>query len=178
MRALDRLLALLVGLSLAATGALVSWEAVLLGRGDPPALIPRADWDRSLRDLMWDASGLRVAATVALVAGAILVALQVLPRAPRHLEAESTVTRQVWISRASVERWLRHAVLTDPDVVAARTRLSRRWVRVRAELLDSADEQRVEDRLANAVATAGDQLGLSSLPRVRLNLRHGKARVR
>lgn len=178
MRGIDRLLALLVGLTVATVGALAAVEAVLLGRGEAPWLIPRSDWDRSLRDLAWDAASMGRVAAVLVVVGAVMVLLQVMPRLPRHLEARSTEARQVWISRASVERWLGHAVLADPDVREARTRMRRRWVFVRAELLDGADEHVVGSRLADAVQAAGAELELVSVPRARLNLRHGKARVR
>lgn len=178
MRAVDRFLALVLALALAAAGGLLAVEAALLAAGDDAWLVPRARWERSLGELAWDDGAVQVAAGTAVAVGVVVVALQLLPRRPRRIRLAGDPGRDVWLSREGLQRRVARAVVDAHDeVVGARVRARRRRVAVRGTVVASSDRgtpARVHATATEAVAA----LGPERAPAVKVRLVRNRTRVR
>ena len=140
MRRLDRAVALIVGLALAAAAVVTGIEAVLLVAGEPALLLPRTTWAHDLAGLGWDDTTLQGVAVGVAAAGAVLLAAQVLPRRPVRLLASNGTRAGTWLSRKGFGRKIVHDVTRLPAVDAAGARISGRRVRVRATLAPGVEE--------------------------------------
>lgn len=178
MKVVDRLLALVAGLALAAVGGLVALEAGLLGAGRPALVVPRTRWDRGLNNLVWSSTTLRVAAIITIVAGAVLLITQLIPRRRQRLALVGTEGRTAWVTPAGVRRAVERAVLdSHDDVAAARARVRRRKVKVLATVVASADNE-TPGRVGTTVEAVLDRLEVERSLRVRVQIDRNQDRVR
>jgi hypothetical protein len=178
VRSLDRLLALVAGLALAAVGGLVAAEAVLLEAGRPPWLIPRHRWDHNLRTLAWDDNSIRTASIILLAAGAVLLLAQLIPRRPLRFPLKGRPGLTVWLSRRGLQRRLERAVTQDLDVESSRARVGRRRTRVDVRTVQRADRQALAHRLDDRGRRSLERLALLRAPRLRYRYHTTKVRVR
>lgn len=179
MRALDRLLALVLGLALAVAAVIAVVEISLLLAGTGSWLIDRTSWDDELSALRWDDSSVTVGLGVALGVALLVLVLQLIPRRPARLAVRETRDdRDVSISRKGLQVRLRNTAEADPDVVRSTATVTRRRAHIDAHLPAQAPRKEVRQRLGDSLRSDLDGLGLGRTPRVRLQLHQAKARVR
>jgi Family of unknown function (DUF6286) len=157
VRRLDRLVALILGVALAAAGVLAGIETMLLVLGQPALVIPRRTWAHQLSTLRWDDPTLGgVAAAVAAV-GVVLLLLQVAPRRPVRVLLSSGAPAGTWVSRRSLASRGEWEILRIPQVDAARVRLGRRRLRAKVRLAPGTPVQDGRQLVDQAVKTTLDQ---------------------
>lgn len=159
MRTVNRLLALVVALALAAAGAIAVVEitAGLLGR--PPVLVRRTDLATELAQLRWDDPRVVAAAAAMVLVGLLLLAVELIPRRPAQLPLQDRPGRSAAIDRRGLQERLRHVALGDRDVVAATVRVRRR-ARLRVSVPGGTDRRDARARVRERVTAAIGQLGL------------------
>lgn len=178
MRPVNRILALLLGLALAAGAVIVAVEASLLLAERPPWIVPRGDWNQDLLDLRWDDDVITVVCIIALVAGLLLLLAQVWPRRARRLPVRTTRPgRTAWILRRGLESHLARIAGQDAEVEGSRVRVSRRRARVRATYPTTAEPDRVGSRVREVVTGRLGQLELDRPLRVKVRLKPVGRRV-
>ncbi len=179
MRLVNRVLALLLGLALAAGGVIVLVEAALRPLGRAPWLVPRTSWDQQLRSAGWDEPWLVAGLVIALCAGLLLLAAALWPRRPDVLALrESAPDRTAALDRRGLQRHLRQVATGDDEVVGATIRVRRRRVKVRADVPPDVDAGSVRTRLRERLTSAIDRLELQSSYRTSVDTRRVKERVR
>lgn len=180
MRSLNRLLALVLGLAVAAAAAVTGVEVGLLVSGRPSWVVPRSRWDDLVSDLGWDDRGLVIAAVVVLVAGLLLLVAQLVPRRPSRLQVRSDrPDREVWISRRGLEGQLRRAAEREPPVQEARVRLSRRRVKVTAAVpRHSPPSKELGPGVRSVVGERLEEARLVQPPKLKVRLRPTGHRLR
>ena len=141
MRIVNRVLAVAVALSLLAGGVLVVVEIVLASLGQGPWVIPYDNWYSSVRTTQWDSPDARSLFLALTLAGAVLVALQVIKPRPRSVPLEPGVAR-AGIARRSLEQTLARVAGNETGVATATARIRRRRARVVAATIASPDELR------------------------------------
>lgn len=178
MRAIARLLALVLGLAIAVGAVMVAIEAVLLYRGQDSLLVPRSRWNRSLASLDWGNGDLRVVAIGLAVGGAVLLLLQLVPRRVLRLPINSTPDRPTWISKRSVRRLLVDTAEADPDVIEASVKLRRRRGTVAATTARSVDDDQLRLKLVDAEQASLEAIDLARPIRTSVQVGTAKDRVR
>lgn len=178
MRTATRLLALVLGLVLAAGAVFVAVEAVLLYRGQDALLVPRTQWNRSLGSLQWGDGGLRTVAIVLVAVGAVLVLMQLVPRRVLRLPVRSAADRPTWISKRSVRRLLVDTAEADGDVIEASAKLGRRRGVVAATTARSINDDELRRRLADAEQGSLETIELVRQVRTTVRIGTAKDRVR
>lgn len=181
MRPLDRLLALVLGLALAAAGIVAVVEISLLLADGDPWLVNRSAWDTELRELSWDDGAVTLGLAIALAAAALVLVVQLVPRNPARLAVrEGRDDREVWISRRGLQDRLRQRAESDPDVVRSSVKVTRRRARVDAHLPSHAARREARQRLSGELRRSLEEVGLERTPKLRVQVRQGetKARVR
>jgi uncharacterized protein DUF6286 len=179
VRVFNRVLGLLLGLTLAATGAITCVEILLGLIGRPPWLIPRSLWDSALRELTWTTPTFITVLVVLTVVGLLLVVLQLIPRRPAALPLQPTgANRTAEIDRRGLQERLRQVAISDPDVLGARVRAQRRRVKIDAAVPPDADAGAVRGRLGAAMEESLQRLGLAVPYRSAVQVRRARERVR
>lgn len=167
MRVLLRVLAPLLGLTVAAVGVLVVIEVVAAVVAVPAAsgvVVPWADWQATLSVLTWRDQPVPIVAVVVGVVGLLLVLVGLLARrSDVGLDApgdDLTVTT----SGRVLARLVGTRVRAAEDVAAAVVTASARRVSVEVEAWDDATGLRAE--VTDRVAALLDELPLRHRPRV------------
>ena len=139
MRRLDRMIALLLGLALAAAAVLAGIETMELVLGRAPLVIPRHAWDQGLRSQQWNSTDVVVTSAILAGVGALLVVLQLVRRRPVRLALRSRPGQRAWVSRKGLARRLGHDVARLDVVTSAKVRGGRRRVRARVTLASGTE---------------------------------------
>jgi hypothetical protein len=176
MRIVNRLLALVVGLALAAAAAVAIIEMVTALTGNA-AIVPRERWASVLAELRWDDPTLVAAATGLVLAGLVLLGVELTPARPRQFALRGSIDAAASIDRRGLQERLRHVALRDADVVAADVRIRRR-AKVRASVPPDTDRRACRQRVLDATTSAIDELGLTRPPTVRAQIVKARERVR
>lgn len=146
MRAVNRVLSLLLGLVLLAGGLLVVVEAVLAAADQSSWLIPADSWYQFLTENTLGDTVVLIAALAVGLLGLILLVAELRPwppaRLPLHLE---TADGRWWVTRRAAERRLAAAAENVSGVGGARARLRTRrgrWrVGVRAQAREDSQQE-------------------------------------
>jgi hypothetical protein len=176
MRYVNRILVVLLALTMAVTGVLAAVEIGLAALGRPPLVLPRAQLTDVLQRSRWTDAQVEGVLLGVAVLGLVLLAGQLVPRRTRLLAiADATPGVTAATTRRSLERALRRAARGADGITAASVTATPRRVKVRAvtALRDVTGIQ------ANLVATVDDQLdgiGLAHRPPVSVSLRQKESR--
>ena len=167
MRVFVRLVSTLLGLGLAAAGALLALEVgwAWWRPGSVPLLVPWPRWQAQLAALGWDAYAVRVAAGLLAAAGLVLVlcALAAGNRAIRLTDPADEVS--VALSPRALARLVGMTVRAQENVSGATVTASARRVRVRATSRLEAEAE-LRPRLLATVTTLLDDVPLVRRPKV------------
>lgn len=179
MNALNRLLGLLVGLTLLGAALLLVVETVLSFLQHPTWLVPLDQWETGLSSLAWQDRTLMVVAALCVVGGVGLVMLQMWPARPAALRlVEQRVNRLAALDGRGLEELLRCAAVDDGDVLGATVRVSRRRARVEGSVPRDASVSAVRSRTRERVQASVHELRLERPLKVVVRMRRSKVRVR
>lgn len=152
MRIANRVLSAALALSLVVGGLLVAAEVVVgvVGRG--PWLVPYDRWERSARTTPWSDGDVRLLFAALVLAGAVLLVVEVARRRPEALTVRSGKGGvEAQLDRRGVERWLADKLERVDGVTEARARLGRKDVRVHVGTVErdtATTKQRVDEAIA------------------------------
>lgn len=169
MRQLDRLVALVLGVVIAAVAILTGIEVVALAAGQPPLVIPRHTWDQQLHNLGWGADGVAVTGVALAGLGVLLVVLQIVVRMPVRLSIRSRPGERAFVSRKGLARRLTHEVDQLEVVGSTRIKMGRRHVTARVVLAARTD--RSEGAAAARQALEGTLQAVAVVPEPRIRVR-------
>lgn len=176
MRTINRLVASVLALALVATLLMIAVEIGLAALGNDPWLIPHDDWYLDGRSHAWDsAEGRTLAASVG-AAGFLLLVLQVIRRRPLTLDLETTHSGiDTAIARNSLERAVTRAVLRVDGIVGAKSKASKRRVRVTA-ITRRHETRGLRARVEEAAANTVRSLHLAFEPSVHASVNSKRKR--
>jgi hypothetical protein len=167
MRIVNRLLATVIAVAVAAFSAVVAVEIVLgyyFGRG--PWLLPWARWHQRSRELAWSDRSVVVTFVLIGVAGLVLVAFELWKRAPVALPLQDKSSDvHTAINRRSLEHALIRAALRVDGITGAQVRSRRNRVTVHAATQRRQAGDLRESVNANA-ASVLRELRLQNQPRL------------
>lgn len=179
MELINRLLGLLVGLALLATGVLVVFETALAVAGRRGWLIDRDVWAESVGQLQWNDPGLVLGATIVAVAGFALALLQLWPARPRFVPiSPHRADRRDAIGGRGLERLLQRAAAEDRDVLDADAVVRRRKATVRVRSPADADVKAVRARVKEQLQARIDALHFERPISPRVKVERSEERVR
>ncbi len=174
MRAVNRVLSLLLGLVLLAGGLLVVVEAVLAAIGQDSWLVPADRWYEALTDTrLGDRVVLLTALAVGLL-GVVILVVELRRWRPDRLPVQVDAAEgHWWVQRRGAERRLAAAAEEVSGVVGAQARVSSRggpWrVKLRAEAREDSREA-----VAQSAREALERLGAPPGSSVRLRVAEPK----
>lgn len=161
MRALDRVLALLVCLGLLALCVLVVGEVLVAATDNGQWVLAHDDLSSWLRNHRWNDSSVVVASVGAGVVGLILLVLELRRRRPGQiLLAPRTDGVTTSVTRGSLEAAARRAALDVDGVTRVRSRANRRRLTLAATSRRQEPEG-LDDALRTQVTERIDRLGLA-----------------
>ncbi|MGW5054511.1 DUF6286 domain-containing protein [Actinokineospora sp. NPDC004072] len=167
MRIVVRIVAVLLGLALAAVGAVLALEVAwrwLRPDGDP-LLVPWPDWQARLGELTWQSQAVRAAAWITAAAGLLLLLAALVARRRDVVLRDPAPEVTVRTSPRSLARIVGTRVRAEDEVRGASVSATRRKVRVRAAS-GLAPEARLRPRLTEVVGGVLADLPLARTPRV------------
>ena len=159
MRIVNRLLAALLALAVIVVGALLIIEVVAARLGRKPALVHWHSAYAWAESTQWQQGSVRVAAVALVVLGLLLLIAELKrPRVSRLAVADDTdLPDDVAFTRGGVAAALRAAVSDVDDIRAAKVRVRRRSVSVRAQA-GAQDSDAARALREPATAAARDRL--------------------
>lgn len=176
-----RFLALVLALALAAAAALVIIEAVGIRTGGSPVLLPVDDWAERLgADDRggWASSAWTIASAGTLAAGVVLILLQLVPHRTTTLDRRGAGDEgPVRFGRSGLDQRLKQIVIDQDGVIGGRVGVSRRKVKVTAEVPTGSDRTVAKRTVADAVRHDLEHLRLARTPRVRTDTVAADSRV-
>lgn len=176
MRAVDRMLTLVIGFTLFLFCGLVVVEIVYAATNNPePLLLPYPTVAEFFRAHGWSAGWITMGAIMLVVLGLLLFISELRRRRPALLVMRSNDPLvAAGISARSIRRVLNSAIGTVPGVEKASTRVGRGTVRVRAVTWAGApDDVEANARASGEAALSG--LHLEKTPRLALSLSAGRS---
>lgn len=173
MRVVNRIVAAVLALALLVGGLLTAVEIVVAGFDRKPWVLPHDRWYRSARARSWESAPPRWIFIGLIVAGLVLLFLQVARRRPTALDLTPAAV-PADVNRRSVERALRREASRVDGVAAAKVKVDKDKADVVATTnrRGTAELQpRVQDALDRRVAS----LGLARPPAVRVKVQSRSA---
>src|SRR5690348_7350464 len=166
MRFVNRLLAAVVAVALAAAGLAVVIEVVAARLNTGTVFVHWRVALRWARRITWDASVVQSTCVLMAIAGLILVVLELKPRRQRRYRVRSEATDAAF-TRRGVTAAVQSAVDDVDGVGATAVTVHRRRIRVRATTTAAADTKAsLDDAVRSAAQTRVDSLTLERAPRI------------
>lgn len=179
MTVLNRLLGLALGLALLGAGLLAAVETVLAFLQRPPWLVRYDEWTPALAELTWDDRTLIVIAASTVLAGILLLLLQLWPGRPSALPiVEQRPNRLAALDGRGLQELLRRSAVEDGDVLDADVRVRRRAARVSGRVAQDAQPRAVQSRTRERVQARVNELGLQRPLKVKARMKRSGVRVR
>jgi len=170
MAVLNRLLAVLFGLALAAVGVILVAETVAAAVSQPPLLVDRSLIDSRLSELSWTDWITDLTLAILIGLGALLLLLQLVPRPPDSLPLRSSPGREAEVDRKALGSLLAARAGDDAQVLRARAKVTPRAASVAAKAQPGADPRALRPRLEAATRSVLDPLQLASPPRTKVRV--------
>ena len=171
MRVANRVAAAVLALGLLVGGLLVAVEIVVAGFDRRPWVLPHDEWYDSARTRAWESAPPRWIFIGLVVAGLLLLLLQLARRRPTTL-AMAPGALPAEVGRRGLERSLAREATRVDGVASARTRIKNE----RAEVVASSNRRQTGDlppRVTQALDRRLGALGLARPPAVQVKV-HGR----
>ena len=153
MRLLNRPLALVLALALAATGVIIAIEVIANALNARPVVVPWDHWQHWAMMTHWNRAVVKVWAIILIVVGALLVLAQLKPRRVSRLKLDGHHDNtDAAMTRKGLSTAVRAAVLDVDGIAKATTTASRRRVQVNATA--TAQDKEAAEQLRDPVAQA------------------------
>ncbi len=168
MRIVNRVLAAVLALALLVGGLLVAVEIVVAAFGRDPWVVPHDRWYRSVLEHSWDDDASRWVFIGLVLAGLVLLGLQLARRRPVTLPLAAGGA-PADLGRRSMERSLVRTATSVDGVTKAKARVSAE----RADVLATSSRRQVDEvrpRLADAVERRVRALDLARTPQVKVQV--------
>lgn len=168
MRVVNRVVAAVLALTLLFGGLLVAVEIVVAAFGRDPWIVPHDRWYRSVLEHSWDDDASRWVFIGLVLAGLVLLGLQLARRRPVALPL-SPGGAPADLGRRSMERSLVRTATSVDGVTKAKVRLSAE----RADVVATTDRRQAEEvrpRLADAMERRVRALDLARTPQVKVQV--------
>jgi hypothetical protein len=166
MRALNRLLSLLLGLALAVAGVIVVIEVILAAAGDPFVALPANRWLGWLKATPWSAASVMAILAAMTLVGLFLLLAELRPWRSRRIRAPVGGRGEWWLLRSSTEAYLRRELESKTVANRVRPKLSTRGgpcqVRLKVHASDAARAE-IEQRTREALQELGIERTVLSL---------------
>ena len=172
MRVVNRVLAAVLALALLVGGLVVAVEIVVAGFDRRPWVLPHDDWYRSARLRSWDSAPPRWIFIGLIVAGLLLLFVQLARRRPTAL-ALTPGAVPADVGRRSLERSLRREATRVDGIAAAKAKVGKD----KAAVVASSNRRRTDDLepvLSQALDRRMAAIGLARPPAVRVKV-HGRS---
>ncbi len=176
MAVLNRLLAVLFGLALAAAGVILVAETVTAAVSQPPLLLDRSLIDARLSELTWTDWITDLTLAVLIGLGALLLLLQLVPRPPDSLPLRGGDDRTAEVERKPLATLLAQRAGEDPEVLNARAKISRRTATVAAKAQPGADTRAIRMRLESSANAMIEPLQLAQGLRTKVRVSRTRER--
>ena len=171
MAVANRVLCTLLALALIVAGVVVAAEILAVAFDRGPWLVPYDRWERAARATPWSDGDVRLASAAMVVAGAGVLAVQLVPRRPSALELVAhSGGAGARLDRHGAERWLGERAGQVEGVVTAEAKITKKVATVRARTLEG-DARAVERRVHDAVSEQMAGLRLERAPRLKVEVR-------
>jgi hypothetical protein len=168
---LDRVIALVLGLALAAVAVLAGIEIMELILGNPPLVIPRHTWNSGLRTSHWGDVGMELTSWIVALVGLILLLLQLVPRPPVRLAVRSLPGQRVWLSRKGLGRRLAMDVGEVDGVTGGKMRVGRNRVTSKVVIAAGVDPAPDVEQVRVVINNTLDSIGVVHRFKVRVTVR-------
>ncbi len=181
MQTANRVMTAVLGLLIAAVGLLAVGEAVRALTGMAPGPLDADTLNAAVAESRWSDPVYAYLAAGLVVAGLILVWVELRPRRPATLPVgarDRSRTVDLVLERRGLERRLAHLIEQDPDVVSAQVKVGRFRTRLVLAILPMADGRAVQREARAAAEAEWAQLGLRWRLRTRSSIIRSKRRVR
>ncbi|MEX2626580.1 MAG: DUF6286 domain-containing protein [Ilumatobacteraceae bacterium] len=181
MTLLRRFLALLVALALAGVAVLVIVETISIRIGESPVLVPIDEWERRLITgdwRRWSADAWTIASASALAVGLVLTLVQLIPHRTTALDRRREGSQgQVRFGRSGLDDRLRDIAVDQDGVIGGKVDVSKRKIKVEAQIPQGADRKATEKAVSAAVRQDLARLRLAGNPRLKVKAVHTDDRV-
>lgn len=147
MKIANRLMAAVLGLLLAILGGIVLLEAALALLDRSPLLVSRTSISSAFRELSWSDPSILITAIGLLIAGVLLLVLQLWPRWPDELTVTATEQRTVLVDRRAVAARLADEAGRDAQVRQSDARVRRHSAKVAVVADPGTDTDRLGRRV-------------------------------
>ena len=168
MRIVNRVLAAVLALGLLVGGLIVAVEIVVAGFDRRPWVLPHDDWYRSARLRTWDSAPPRWIFIGLIVAGLVLLVLQLARRRPTVLTLTPGAV-PADVGRRSLEKSLVREATSVDGIAAAKAKVKKD----KAQVVASSNRRQTDD-LEPAVSRALDRrmaaIGLARPPALRVKV--------
>lgn len=174
MRIVDRVVSAVLGLALLVGGLLVAIEIVLAGLNRSPWLLAHDRWIALARTTAWSEPDLRLTFAGLVVAGALLLVVELARRRPQVLPLAAQGPGVVTVlDRREVERWLVERVERVDGVAGAGVRVGSRSALVEATSVGRVTGE-VEVGVRQVASDSLESLHLDRATRLRVKVRPRK----
>lgn len=140
MRALNRLLSLLLGLALAVAGVIVVIEVILAAAGESFVALPANRWLGWLKATPWSAASVMAILAAMTLVGLMLLLAELRPWRSRRIRAPVGGRGEWWLLRGSTEAYLRRDLESKTVANKVRPKLSARGGACQVRLKVDASE--------------------------------------
>lgn len=173
MTVVNRVLALLLSIALAALAVVVAVEVVAVALNKAPTLFDwRPTYDRGFTD-RWSDTPVRAICIGLIVLGALLLLSQLAPRKPSRLAMRTEVPGlDVGVTRHGLAASAESAAETVDGIGHSNAKVKKRKVVVsaRSRHADAASAKQLEDAVKAAVAVRFDRLQLAQQPKIKVSV--------
>lgn len=177
MAVVNRLLAAVLGVALAAVGVVLIVETAAAAFERGPVIFDRQRLAQEMDGLSWDDPVVLGVLLALLLIGAVLLLIQLLPRPPETLPLRGETDRSAAIDRRALTSRVSKVALADPEVATARATVTGSGARVRARAIPGADLGGVRQRLRQQVDETLDSYQLSPRPTTRVTVSRSREPV-
>lgn len=178
MRLLNRPLAFILAVALAAASILVIIEVIAAAVHASPVVIHWPAWYRWAETTRWDALVVRVWSAILIAVGAILLAIELKPRRATRLRLQSgDPATDAALTRSGLAGTLRAAAMSIDGITSAAVTVRRRRARVAAKSAarGRANAAALKDPLTQALHSRLDDLNMYRPPRLKVRV-HARSR--
>lgn len=173
MRLLNRPLAFILAVALAAASIILIIEVIAFATHASPALVPWPAWYHWAEATRWDRLVVRVWSAILIAIGVLLLALELKPRRITRLSLHSGHdATDAALTRSGLAGTLRGAAISIDGITSAAVTVRRRraWVSAKSAARGRAAAGALKDPVTQAVRTRLEDLNLDRPPRLKVRV--------
>jgi hypothetical protein len=174
MRLLNRALALILAVALAAASIIVIIEVIAFAVHAPPVVVHWPTWYHWAGTTRWDTTAVRLWSIVLIAVGVLILALELKPRRITRLRLRSTgQATDAALTRGGLAGTLRAAATGIDGITSAAVTVRRRRARISAKTAarGRAAAAALKPPLIQALHSRLDDLDLHRVPRLKVRVR-------